>query len=183
MNKIIIVIFIAINIGVPVTADNTSKNVIPAMRAKVFELLPGDIGINRKNHPEDVWGVLMETGFNDGEAYSLIVLADGTTSVYFTTGAGIIGAGDHDHIRKVSYTFLEGANYYKNATKPTTSNPLPGPGQVTFYFLSYTGVLTHTSSEEDLGSGKDELASLFHAGHNVIAEVRKIEEGLREGNE
>jgi len=183
MNKFFTVILIVINIGVPVAADNTSKNVIPEMRAMVFELLPSDIGINRKNYPEDVWGLLMETGFDDGEAFSLIVLADGTTSVYFTTGAGFIGAGEHEHVRKVSYTFLEGANHFKNVSKPATLYPLPGPGQVTFYFLTYNGVLTYTSPEEELGSGKDELASLFHAGYNVITEVREIEEGLREGDE
>ena len=39
----------------------------------------------------DVWGVLMELGLEQGVA-TMVAFADGTVSLYFSGGGGIIGA-------------------------------------------------------------------------------------------
>lgn len=165
-------------IGGSVCADETKlrSNAMPEMRERVFAVKPEEIGLKKSNYPPEVWGILMETGLKDGGAYSLIVLADGTTSLYFSTGAGVIGAGRHEQVRTASTNLLVGANYYLSEAKATTSHPLPSAGQVTFYFLSYEGLFSYTTREQSLGEGRDKLSKLFHAGHQVIAEVRQLEQ-------
>jgi hypothetical protein len=154
----------------------TSSNVMPEMRAQVLALKPDDIGITKATYPRDVWGLLMETGVPEGGAFSLVALADGTTSLYFSTGGGVIGAGQHERVRSTSHDLLAKANEFHKLAKPASAHPLPGPGQVIFYFLSYSGVLSYSAPEVSLGEGKDRLSALFLAGHHVISEVRQAEQ-------
>jgi hypothetical protein len=42
----------------------------------------------------EVWGVMMEIGYSKAVA-SLVAVADGTVSLYFSNGGGIIGLGPH----------------------------------------------------------------------------------------
>ena len=175
---ILFALVVVLAMGGPVSANEAklTSNVMPEMRQRVFAVKPEEIGLNRSNFPAEVWGVLMETGFKDGGAYSLVVLADGTTSLYFSTGAGVIGAGQHEQVRKASMNLLAGANHYLSEAKVATSHPLPSGGQVTFYFLSYKGLFSYTAPELSLGEGKDKLSRLFLAGHQVISEVRQLEQ-------
>jgi hypothetical protein len=48
----------------------------------------------------------------DGDVYSLVVVADGSTSLYFSNGGGFIGAGQHATVRKASTQFLQQAKGY-----------------------------------------------------------------------
>lgn len=45
-----------------------------------------------------------------------------------------------------------------------------------FYFLTFEGKLAYSAPEEKLGNGNDELSSLFYAAHDVIGEIREIEQ-------
>ena len=146
------------------------------MRARALAVKLADLGLSASSYPNAVWGVLMETGLPRGGAYSLVVFADGTTSLYFSTGGGIIGAGEHPSVRQAAGAMLSEANRLRNETKPTEATPLPSPGQVVFYLLSSAGALTASGAEAALGSGKERLSPLFFAGHNVITEVRKTQE-------
>src|SRR5262245_6300635 len=145
------------------------------LRARALALKLQDLGLSASTYPHAIWGVLMETGLARGGAYSLVVLADGTTSLYFSTGGGIIGAGEHTSVRQASGAMLSEANRLRNETKVTEATPLPSSGQVVFYLLSNTGTLTASGAEAALGGGKEHLSPLFFAGHNVIAEVRKAQ--------
>lgn len=156
----------------PPQADD---NVMQGLRMQALALKAEDIGLSRANFPKDVWGILLETGYENG-AFSLVVLGDGTASLYFSTGGGIIGAGQHDAVRKASGNLLAGASQFASLAKPTETYPLPATGQVTFYFLSYTGVLSYSAKEIELGEGRDRMSSLFHAGHEVIARMREVEQ-------
>ena len=145
------------------------------LRKMALELKPEDIGLNRDQFKHPVWGLLMETGFDEGYV-SLISLAEGTTSLYFSSGGGIIGAGTHSTVRDAAGHFLSGAQYFfKNATA-VDSYPAPAAGEVNFYFLAFDGIYAYTAPEQLLGEGKDTLSNLFFAGHELIGEVRKIEQ-------
>lgn len=178
MKKIIAGLVALLGLSSPVMAKDTAQadgNVMQGLRMQALTLTPKEIGINRENFPKDVWGVLMETGYEDS-AFTLVALADGTTSLYFSTGGGIIGAGEHESVRNASAQFIGWANKYASEAKPTKQYPLPKEGQVNFYLLSYNGVLTYSAPEQELGEQKDQLSNLFHAGHHVISELREIEQ-------
>ena len=149
------------------------------LRARALSAKPAELGLAQTEYASTVWGVLMETGLPDGAAYTLVVLADGSTSLYFSTGGGVIGAGAHASVREASTALLREANQVHASARSTTNTPLPKPGQVVFYLLAPNGTLAYGAPEESLGAGKDQFSSLFFAGHAVITEVRKSEQVAR----
>jgi hypothetical protein len=118
----------------------------------------------------------METGYHEGTA-TLIALGDGTTSLYLSTGGGVVGGHAHQDVRQANAEFVETANRFRRHLEPTDSFPLAAKGYTIFYVLTDSGVLTGGGREEDLGLERDTLSPLFHAGHRVIAQLRSLSEG------
>ena len=150
-------IYIAIVISglffVPMTHATENEDAVNELRKMIFNLDPGKIGLDKENVDHPVWGMVMETGFETGSS-TLVTLADGTTSLYFSTGGGTIGAGEHENVRKAVGNYLSGAQYfYKNASK-VEEYPGPGEGEVIFYFLTFDGKSAYSAPEERLGNGK-----------------------------
>ena len=150
------------------------KDVAAGLRSMVLGLSSEDIGITEHNFPHQAWGVVMETGMKGGY-YTLGVLADGTTSLYFSNGGGIIGAGERPEVRKASEQFLGWGNRLVGSSEPAPSLDPPLEGETKFFFLTFTGIRSYTASELDLGEKRDSLSPLFHAGHSVIAAVRQTQ--------
>jgi len=177
MKRILSLMLAALGLGAAAqTPKPATASVMAEMRAKVLTLKPADIGLVPANYADRPWGLLMETGLEDGAAYSLLVLADGSTSVYFSTGGGVIGAGEHEAVRAEGKSMLEVATRVQMQMQPVSSTPLPRPGKVQFYLLSPQGTLGYSADEQLLGEGKDRLSELFHAGHAVITQVRMAEQ-------
>lgn len=142
------------------------------LREMALGLRAKDIGVTPALFHQRAWGALMETGIQEGY-YTLVVLADGTTSLYFSTGGGIIGAGEHSNVREASEQFIGLANRLLDSSAPARSTPPPKNGETVFYFLTFDGVRTYSAPEIELGEERDTLSPLFHAGHAIIAAARK----------
>lgn len=155
-------------------ASDTS-DAIEGLRSMVFNLSPDEIGLTRENFKYPVWGMVMETGFEEG-SFSLVTLADGTTSLYFSTGGGTLGAGEHESVRDAVGHYLTGAQYFYDKAITTEEYPRPVNGEVIFYFLTFGGVSAYSAQEQKLGNGNDDLSDLFHAAHGVLSEIREIQE-------
>src|SRR5215210_1672640 len=118
----------------------------------------------------------METAYPEATA-TLFALSDGTTSLYLSSGGGVIGGHAHQEVLQVNAEFVETANQYYQHLKPTDTFPVPSEGNTLFYVLTDSGVLTGAGREDDLGYGRHSLSSLFHAGHRVITQLRIMSEG------
>ena len=150
------------------------------LRLTALQVTPEELGIDPEQFPGNIWGVLMETGFDDG-AFTLVALADGTASLYFSTGGGIIGAGQHETVREALRDFILLANEFESAGEPVHEFPMPDDGWVNFYFRTFAGVLHYSAEEVELGEGRDPLSPLFHAGHRVLTEIRLVHEARETG--
>lgn len=176
MKKIIAGFLAILGLGFHATQEaQTKESVLDGMRTMALNLTAEELGLTPENHPAEIWGILMETGYEDG-SFTLLVLADGTTSLYFSNGGGIIGAGTHETVQKASSTLLAGANHFRASTKPTSSFPKPSAGMVNFYLIGRGGVTKYSAKEQILGENKDPLSQLFYASHSVISELRQVEE-------
>jgi len=117
-------------------------------------------------------GALMETGFI-GAVASLVMLSDGATSLYLSSGGGVIGAGHHKPVASAASAFLEAAARSVNAMQPATEFPLPLPKHTRFFLLSTEGTWTAEAVDQELGNNRQPLSPLFHLGHAVITAVRR----------
>lgn len=145
------------------------------LREQILTTSPDKVGITRSQENPNVWGVLMETGLPDG-AYTLVMLADGTTSLYLRQGGGMIGGGGHEVIAKATKARVMEAEMYYQELPQTTSYPLPSDGKVRFFFLTYSGTHTIEVDKEELGENKHRLSPLFLRCHDVITLLRAVDE-------
>lgn len=154
--------------GAPGQGDYELAEAYSGLRGQVLALKPEKLGLPS----EGPYAVLMETGYLNAVA-TLAVIADGTTSLCFSNGGGIIGAGEHVPVRTTSSAFLADVTAVAGRLRPTTDFPLPKRGHVRFYLLSAYGIRTAEAPEQDLGHNRHELSSVFHSGHAVITAVRE----------
>ncbi len=145
------------------------------MRNRVITLDPKDIGIKPTKETPNVWGILMETGYS-AAVITLLSLADGTTSLYFGNGGGIIGGGEHENVLKRTKAFIVTAEKYFQQMIPTDMFPLPLVGRVKFYVFAFSGVYTADADENELGERKHALSPLYDSGQEVITQLRLISE-------
>ena len=145
------------------------------LRSRILGLDPGEIGLAASADAPHVWGVLMETGYTVGLA-TLVSLADGTTSLYYSTGGGMLGSGEYAPIAQASKAFVVEAEDHYQRMSPTIEFPLPEVGQVKFYILTYTGTFTADASEKKLAAGKHALSPLFNRAHEILTQLRLLAE-------
>jgi hypothetical protein len=158
-----------------VASDTSPGGVYSSLRHQALSTRRAEIGLSAPSHDAPVWGVLMETGY-PGATATLFALGDGTTSLYLSSGGGVIGGHAHENVRQANAAFIEVANQFYQQMMPCESFPIPETGQTIFYSLTDEGILTGGGLEIDLGYGRHPLSPLFHAGHKVLTQLRQISE-------
>ncbi|MEO8611281.1 MAG: ankyrin repeat domain-containing protein [Chloroflexota bacterium] len=144
------------------------------LRDQIFNLNPVEAGFT-PTKTLSIWGLLMETAAQ-GVIVTLVAIMDGTVSLYFSNGGGILGMGVHDGPREANESLLTLAHQFLNQARPTQTFDYPEDGFTRFYFLTFNGVLVAEAKEDDLGNKRVPLSPLFHEAHNVIHEVRMIDQ-------
>jgi len=119
-----------------------------------------------------VIAALMETGYPEA-VVTLLAVSDGTVSLYFSNGGGIIGAGEHEPVRRVARRFLESAGQFLSQAPLTETYPLPVRDQVRFYLVTSSGIHLADALEQDLGNNRHAISPLFYAGHELITAIRE----------
>jgi hypothetical protein len=124
-----------------------------------------------------VLALLMETGYPEAVA-TLVGLADGTTSMYFSTGGGMIGAGQHPDVAAATKRWLELAEQALDELPEIPGDvELPNEGTTQLVAVTESGRRAARAPEAELGGGAHPLSPLFYAGHDVITAIRVVDEG------
>jgi hypothetical protein len=118
-----------------------------------------------------ILALLMETGYPEAVA-TLVAVADGTTSLYFSNGGGFVGAGTHPTVAEASRSWLEAGRAFLPAFSDVTEPPLPNVGLTQFVAVTPDGLRGAVAPDDDLGGNRHELSRLFHAAHEVITQIR-----------
>lgn len=175
MKRIFIALLVLLGVG-PATAEEASPTAAAEasreLRSMVLALSAADLGLTRANYPREVWGMVMETRMQGGH-YTLVALADGSTSLYYSTGGGVIGASAWPAVKDASRRFLDQGNRARDFGAAATSLEPPPPGRTRFFFLTFEGVQVGTAPDAALTKKNHQFAALFQAGHDVIAAIRK----------
>jgi hypothetical protein len=153
-------------------APGESTGQIPAppdagsLRSQLLHSTPQQLGITPLR---GVWGVLMERGYAKGTA-TIIALADGTASMYLSTGGAVAGGKAYPPAHAAALKLCEQAAESFTETIAAQDFPLPAKGRVRFYVLTTDGVRV---AEDDIlprakDGGRDPLAPLLAAGDAVL---------------
>jgi hypothetical protein len=143
-------------------------------RNQLFRLDPEKAGIKRSSEYPNVWGVMTEFTLDGGFA-TIVSLANGKTDMYFSTGSGILGAGDNSMVSIASAELVKTAERYLSQMQSTLDHPFPSPGHTRFYLLTYHGLLTGEVSENImLDERTHPMYGLYAFTQNVITQIRHI---------
>jgi len=113
----------------------------------------------------------MEVGAGTAIA-TIVAIADGTVSMYVSTGGGVIGAGGHAAVRAAADRFRNVTADSHGLLESTMDFPLPELGQVRFQARTFDGAWTGVAPEAALRSGRHPLSALYAAGQDLLTEIR-----------
>jgi len=147
----------------------------PDLRGQILHADPTTLGFS-PHLDRPVWGAVMDMAFPDGVA-SLVSLEDGTTSLYTSTGGGVIGGGAHQPVVDATQAFIHVVSEHASLFSPTDSDDFPRPGHVRFHALGYDARRVADADETDLQTRTNDLWPLYYAGHQVITALRVATEG------
>lgn len=148
------------------------------LRNQILNLDPAEVGLKPTGPTDRVWACVMDTGYPEGTA-TLVCLRDGTTSLYTSSGFGIIGGGVHPTVVKANAALLAILTEELDKLPPTTDESLPAVGRTVIRALTFDGPRAYEADEDDLGYERDALSPVFHAAHDVITQLRLIDEQSR----
>jgi hypothetical protein len=144
------------------------------LRSQIVKMSPVEAGIFPSDEFPNVWGILVESGYEEGVA-TLVCLADGTASLYFGTGGGMLGGALIPEVASAAVALVEEAEWYYKAMQLVSDGPdeypLPAIGRVRFYILTFRGTFTAEAGQAEL-DGDHLLAPLFIGGRRVISRFR-----------
>jgi len=145
------------------------------LRGRILHADPTELGFWGSSGRE-VWGAVMDMSFPGGVA-SLVSLEDGSTSLYTSTGGGVIGGGAHPPVVEATHAFLDAVAVYAPQFSPTDSDDVPEPGHIRFHALGFDGRRGADALEADLQARTHDLWPLYYSGHQVITALRVATEG------
>jgi hypothetical protein len=151
-------------------------SVFTGLRHQILTLDPASIGLNPTTDRPRVWGALMDVGYPNDRWATLVALGDGTTSLYTSTGGGIIGAGTRPAVAAASAAWLSMIEQHLDLIPVTSGSRLPPSGFVTIRALVFGEQRAVEAPEDDLGHRRHPASTLFHSAHGVITELRRIDE-------
>jgi hypothetical protein len=142
-----------------------------SLRDELLHSTSAQIGIIPVRH---VWGVLMERGYAKGVA-TVVALADGTASMYISTGGAVTGAKAYGPARVAAMRLCDQAADGLGDMVPAHEFPKPAKGRVRFYVLTDGGVRT---AEGNIAGGTkdggpDKLGPLEQAGEALLEALRE----------
>jgi hypothetical protein len=148
------------------------SDVYSGLRDRVLKITDKDVsGLKGKR----VWAVLMDMG-RPTATVTVVAIADGTASLYFSKGGGIIGLGEHKNIHPESLKLVEVSAGYLNKMKKVDQFPLPAPGEVRFFVVTPDGVFSAKAMESELETHDHDLRGLFSQTNDLITQMRITEE-------
>jgi hypothetical protein len=148
------------------------------IRERLLHLDPSDLGLAPTPAYPDVWGFVVELGYDVGSA-TLVALADGTTSLHYSTGGGLVGRGDYPPVAEAARALVSEAQKHLYQMTATREFPLPQAGQIRFVLLGYSGNYTTDASGKSLASGDHPLAPLYGLAQETLNQMRLLAEKKR----
>lgn len=138
------------------------------------QILSGEYKINESTGENEVTAVVLDVGTENG-AYSLLVISDGTCSLYYENGGGIIGAGGHKNVGYVTKILLKRANEFCDKPVSLMNCKFPDKNGFIVHIMTKSGNYEFTGNTRALSDG-NRSSELFFLCNSVITQLRLLSE-------
>ena len=145
---------------------------VAQMRAQALALRPSSVGLKPEAGP--MWGFVMDVVTSNTDWYALVVLADGSTSLYTSSTFGIIGGGAHETVREAAALLWSTAEGLVDVFEPSDDTTLPPAGSTALRLLRFDGPRTLVGPDAELGAGQHPASPVCYAAHEVLGRLRLV---------
>jgi hypothetical protein len=152
-------------------------SVYSGLRDRILTLDPSSVGIHQTPKTQNVWGLVMDWSLDRAVA-TIVSLADGTTSLYLSTGGGSIGAGEHPAAAAASIKALRLAEKVIDDFPGASDSPVPARGKTALTVLTFSGLRRFENDNAAFEDGSSKLSPVANAMQEVIHEIREAEASL-----
>jgi hypothetical protein len=160
-------------IGSSPVSPTMTDNLYEELRGTALAVEPRSIGVAPTDDLPHVFGVVMDIGMDLGTA-SLVAFADGSVSIYYSSGGGTIGAGAHEQVRSAAHRLLAIANSDLASFAPDLPDALPAEGSTQLTLLTFDGPARATALSDDFGDDRVPGGLVFRAAHDVIGRMHEL---------
>jgi len=147
----------------------------PALRAMLLRAKPADYGLAPTPELPRVWGAMMEMRIGSADV-SLVAVAEGSTSLYFSSGGGILGGGEHESVRAANRKLLGVIEKLFPAFVARDVPVAALDGAVSFAIFTYEGLRVARDTEERVRQKKSPLWPAYYVGQEIITALRLVTE-------
>jgi len=155
----------------PSLRPKETDNPYVGLRNMALHTTPSEMGIDLGADPFGIYGVVMDLHLPHG-TISLVCFLNGDTSMYTSTGGGILGGGRHDMIKTATITFVQMARSYLKHTVKTESAELPDDSNLQFCFLTVSGIFIAQESFALIDNNQSVWRPLFDKANEVVTALR-----------
>jgi hypothetical protein len=159
-----------VRLGVPVGRP-ADPDVYQGLRSMALGIDEATIAMPDSESWSGALVAAMELALSGGTA-TIVAIADGSVSMYLSSGGGVIGAGGHAAVRAAAQRFRTVVGESRGLLESTEDFPLPEPGQVRFHARIAEAGYTAVASEAALKSGRHPLAPMYASGQDLLTEIR-----------
>ena len=154
-----------------------NNDIYEGLRNQALHASRTEIGLTKPSDSKEPWGVLMDWPVAHGTA-TVVAFSDGNASIYLSSGGGYIGGSQsHPEIRDAAKQALHIAKGFMTEVHLAKNYPLPQSNELTFWFMTDSGVYTTAASEEDLKTSRIPISKLANAMQQIITQYRLISNG------
>lgn len=140
------------------------------LRQQILDLKPSpELKAAMQDHPVYAGIVDMDMG---NSIVTLACVADGTTSLYFSTGGGQLGLGQaHEAVRTATTAFLASSEQVLDKMTPTKTFPLPTRKKHIVYLITEDTIYSQELNMNDVNTYPRELQFLNFLYQNVLMRI------------
>ena len=132
-------------------------------------------GVLKTGPPDAINAVVMDWTLAANSTATLAAMSDDTTSLYLSQGGGVVGAGEHESVRRAATQFREIAAGVRAHFHPTDDLSPPPAGYPRFFLITPAATLaTLAVPTDELATGHHDLAPLGNAAQEVITEISSV---------
>lgn len=152
-------------------SKRTPDNPYREMRSLALSMTPDQFGLALGQEELIIFGVIVEIGFEE-ETVTLCTFISGDTSVYFSNGSGIIGAGQNEHVSNLSKKVIQSAYTLAGKGYKIVNVTLPEKRDVNFVLLTNRGTEIITDHISGLMNGQSPNSIFFALTDALMTEIR-----------
>jgi hypothetical protein len=155
-------------------------SVYTGLRDGILNLDPASVGIHQTQDTPNVWGLVMDWTLH-GAVATIVSLADGTTSLYLSTGGGSIGAGEHEAPAAASIRALRLAESMVDDFPRASDSPVPVQGRTALTLLTFSGLRRFEDDNAAFEHDSSKLSPVANAMQEVVHEIHQAEAAAKGG--